>query len=170
MESHKESIDEIIREGHYVGGHSNGHLLYAPWEEREVSLVTRDSLIADAKSNLKELERFGVKKESALWFVPPYEWYNRESVSALRSLGLKVLNYTPSTATPADYTTPNMQNYKSSQQLIDALLDYEKREGLNGAIILIHPGTEKSRIDKLYLRLGEIIDHLISLGYWFERL
>jgi peptidoglycan/xylan/chitin deacetylase (PgdA/CDA1 family) len=83
---------------------------------------------------------------------------------------LKTFNYTPGTATPADYTTPGMKNYRSSQKLIDALFEFEKREGLNGAFILIHPGTEKSRSDKLYNRLPEIIERLRALGYEFERL
>ncbi|MCK7533384.1 MAG: hypothetical protein MZV63_21305 [Marinilabiliales bacterium] len=32
--------------------------------------------------------------------------------------------------------------------------------GLNGAMVLIHPGTDPARTDKFYLRLGEMIDYL----------
>ena len=85
-------------------------------------------------------------------------------------MGYKVLNYTPGTATPADYTTPLMPNYRSSQQLIDALYAFEHAEGLGGAIILIHPGVQEERIDKLYDRLGEIIQYLAKKGYSFKSL
>ena len=79
------------------------------------------------------------------------------------------MNFTPGTATPADYTTPDMKNYKSSSELIDKLFAFEKKEGLNGAIILIHPGVEDSRTDRLYDKLEDIIKRLKRLGYNFER-
>ena len=86
------------------------------------------------------------------------------------SLGYKVLNYTPGTATPADYTTPSMKSYRSSQQLIDKLYAFEKQKGLNGAIILIHPGVSEERTDRLYNRLGEVISELQKRGYSFKAL
>jgi peptidoglycan/xylan/chitin deacetylase (PgdA/CDA1 family) len=170
LKQHRRITGRIVKEGHYVGAHSDRHLLYAPWDNREKSLVAPDSLLTDITDNYRELERFGVDVTSAVWYIPPYEWYNKESVHLASRLGLKTFNYTPGTATPADYTTPGMKNYRSSQKLIDALFEFEKREGLNGAFILIHPGTEKSRSDKLYNRLPEIIERLRALGYEFERL
>ena len=62
-----------------------------------------------------------------------------------------------------------MRGYKGSKELIEQLYNFEKQNTLNGTIILIHPGTEPSRTDKLYNHLGEIIDYLTSLGYNFER-
>lgn len=170
MREHKKITKRIIKEGHYVGAHSNKHILYAPWGEREKTRPTPDSLFNDIKNNYKELAKFGISVSDALWYLPPYEWYNRESVYIASLLGLKTLNYTPGTATPADYTTPEMKNYKSSQELIEALFNFEKREGLNGAFLLIHPGTEESRTDKLYDNLGFIVEKLKILGYRFERL
>ena len=72
--------------------------------------------------------------------------------------------------TAADYTTPDMKNYMSSQKIIDHLYEFEKQNSLNGSIILIHPGTHASRTDKLYLRLDEIIKTLKKKGYSFGRL
>lgn len=167
MPEHKELIERIIAEGHYVSGHSDNHLLYAPWDNRSVSLVTKDSLVKDIRANIAELQKFGVKPKDARWFLPPYEYYNEESVSALRNEGMTVINLTPGTATSADYTVPSMRNYRTAQALIDALMRYEEREGLNGAIILIHPGIEDSRPDPLYLRLSEIIRSLQKKGYTF---
>lgn len=166
----KSMIEKIIKEGHYVGGHSDKHLLYAPWDKRDKSLVSGDSLVRDIKNNIAGLAKFGVQAENASWFMPPYEWYNKESVYTASLLGLKTINYTPGTATPADYTYPGMSSYKSSQDLIDKLFAFEKKNNLNGAVILIHPGVDSRRPDKLYDRLGEIIKRLRKMGYTFERL
>ena len=169
-EKFKPIIRKIIRKGHYVGGHSDNHLLYAPWDNRQQSLVTSDSLIADFRQNMIELEKYGIDISKVRYFLPPYEYYNQEHVRLIESLGQTVINFTAGVRTSADYTTPNMTNYKSSQELIDQLFAFEEEKGLNGAIILIHPGTENSRTDKLYLRLDEIIKRLKEKGYALERL
>lgn len=162
-------IRNIQKEGHYIGGHSDNHLLYASWENRQETLVTKDSLVTDLQKNLKALEKFGIVNPVS-YFLPPYEYYNLETVAWLQEQGQVVVNYTPGIRTAADYTTPDMKSYKSSQELINQLYQFEKEHSLNGAIILIHPGTEESRTDKLYLRLDEIIRYLQGKGYRFERL
>jgi peptidoglycan/xylan/chitin deacetylase (PgdA/CDA1 family) len=63
-----------------------------------------------------------------------------------------------------------MPSYKSSQQLIDKLYAFEQKHGLGGAIILIHPGVNEERTDRLYDRLGEIIQELEKKGYSFKSL
>jgi len=166
----KAMIEKIIKDGHYVGAHSDRHVLYAPWENRNISLMTQDSVVTDLQKNYAEMAKFGVNSSSASWYLPPYEYYNKESVNIASWMGLKTINYTPGTATPADYTLPGMKNYRSSQELIDKLFSLEKSEGLNGAFILIHPGVVGERPDKLYDRLDEIIKRLKKLGYSFDRL
>lgn len=167
MPEHKALIERIIAEGHYVGGHSDGHVLYADWGAERPTLMSADSIITDIRANMAELKKFGIKAENALWYLPPYEHYNSENVSILNTLGFKVFNYTPGTGTPADYTTPDMKSYKSSQVLIDGLYKFEKEKSLNGAIVLIHPGIHQSRTDRLYERLDEIIKKLKRKGYTF---
>ena len=169
-EKFKPVIREIIKQGHFVGAHSDKHLLYASWDDRQQPLVTPDSLIADIQQNMAELEIYGIEISQIRYFLPPYEYYNQEHVHLIESHGFTVINFTPGIRTAADYTTPDMPNYKSSQELIDQLFTFEEENGLNGAIILIHPGTEESRVDKLYLRLDEIVQRLKMKGYNFERL
>ncbi len=170
MEEHKNTIEKIIKEGHYVGGHSDSHMLYAEWGNRDSLIVTPQQVADDIIANAKELEKFGITKEQSLWFLPPYEYYNDITVRITEKLGYRVINYTPGTATPADYTTPAMANYQSSQQLIDKLYAFEHAQTLNGAVILIHPGIHPDRVDRLYDRLGEIILYLSKKGYSFKAL
>jgi len=167
----KKITERLIKEGHYLGGHSDKHALYADWGADRKSLMTPEQIIADLKANYAELAKFGITLEKAPYFLPGYEHYNKASVDVLNSLGLKVVNYTPGTGTPADYTTINMPSFKSAQQLIDGLYAYEEKYGLDGAIIMFHPGIHPDRPESehLYRRIGEIIDYLAAKGYNFDR-
>lgn len=170
LPEHEDIIKRIIKDEHYVGGHSDNHLLYAEWGKRDSLIVSRDSLMRDLERNAAELARFGITKEKSRWLLPPYEYYNSESNFLTERMGYRVLNYTPGTGTPADYTTPDMPSYKTSEQLIDNLYNFENAVGLDGAILLIHPGIHPDRTDRLYNRLGEIIKHLKEKGYSFRSL
>jgi len=163
---------QIIKQGHYVGAHSDKHLLYCDWQKRDSTLVSKEEFESDLKANFSELQKFGVKPENARYFLPPYEWYNREITGRSSELGLIPVNFTPGTGTNADYTTPEMPNYKSSDELMKRLMNFEANnsQGLNGAILLIHPGTEDARTDKFYLRLDELIKSLNEKGYQFKSL
>ncbi len=165
-------IRRIVEEGHYVGGHSDKHVLYCDWGAERPTLMSADSIIADLRANYAELAKFGVQREAAQWFLPPYEHYNAFSVGVLESMGVQVVNYTPGIGTPADYTTPDMKSYRRAQTLIDGLYQFEKEQGLNGALLLIHPGIHQDRpeSERLYNRLDEIIRYLKKKGYRFDRL
>lgn len=165
-------VSGLVRDGHYVGPHSDGHLLYCEWDDRSRTLVSRERFAADLSANYRELARFGVRKKKARFFMPPYEWYNREIVRWAGELGVVVVNFTPGTSSNADYTTPDMPGYLSSKEIYGRILAYEKQDpdGLNGFILLLHIGTDAARSDKFYLMLGPLIDELRARGYDFVRL
>lgn len=166
---------EVVRrmklEGHYVGPHSGRHLLYNSWEKRDSLLVSQDEFRKDVLDNLAELKKAGINRKQCRYFLPPYEWYNRQIYEWSSRLGLQIINFTPGTGTNADYTTPDMASYKTSDELTGRLLRFEEnnRLGLNGSIILIHLGTHPDRKDKFYSRLGSLIDELRDRGYEFGR-
>ena len=163
-------INRIIADGHYIGGHSDGHLQYADWDNARTNLVADDSLVADLNLNYAELCRWNITPQSAPYYLPPYEWYNVQNVAAINSTGLVTVNFTPGLWTSDDYTTPDMENYRSSQELLDLLYDFEQKRTLNGAIMLIHLGTHQLRTDKFYRHLPAIIDSLSTKGYRFKTL
>lgn len=167
----KSLINELIADGHYLGGHSDMHLLYADWTRRDSSLVNQKQFTDDLKANYKKMEAFGLNPEKASVFLPPYEWYNAESVDWSRQMGLKVINFTPGIRSNADYTTPEMANYRPSETILNDIKAFEKKDtnGLNGCIILIHLGTAPERTDKFYNRLGELLTWLKENGYSTER-
>lgn len=170
FELYPDVVRRLVAEGHYVGSHSYGHLLYAPWGKRDSLLVTRQEFEEDMFKSYKVLREFGIT--DAPYFIPPYEHYNATISSWARQLGLQVINYTPGTLTNGDYTTPGMSRYFSSKEILGKIREYERTDpdGLNGHIILIHFGTDPSRTDKFYDKLPGLIRELRRKGYSFTPL
>lgn len=170
FELYPDVVRRLVAEGHYVGSHSYGHLLYAPWGKRDSMLVTRQEFEEDMFKSYKVLREFGIT--DAPYFIPPYEHYNATISSWARQLGLQVINYTPGTLTNGDYTTPGMSRYFSSKEILGKIREYERTDpdGLNGHIMLIHFGTDPSRTDTFYDKLPGLIRELRRKGYSFTPL
>ncbi len=162
----------MISGGHYVGPHSDRHLLYAAWEKQDSLLITHDQFNNDITANLSELLKFGITSGQVNYFLAPYEWYNTKISQWSADRKMQLINFTPGVGTNADYTTPEMPKYRSSKVLTEHLLQFEQdnSEHLNGAIVLIHLGTHPDRRDKLYNSLDQIIKTLAKKGYSFSRL
>lgn len=158
-------ISDLIAQGHYVGSHSYAHLLYAPWDNREKTLISKQEFTEDIRQSYSLLHHWGITTENTPYFIPPYEWYNDSIARWANDLGLQIINFTPGTGSNADYTTPEMSNYRSSQQIIDRIFEYEVQNGLNGHLLLIHLGVDPKRTDKFYLRLPELIAEIRHRGY-----
>ena len=167
-EMYPDIVRQLVADGHYVGSHSYGHLLYAPWEKRDSMLVSKQQFVDDMLKSYNTMASFGISKEKAPYFIPPYEYYNSKVNGWAHEMGLQIINFTPGTGTNADYTTPDMgERYKSSAQLYKRLLDFERQHTLNGHFLMIHFGTHPSRTDKFYTMLPKIIKTLQHRGYTF---
>jgi peptidoglycan/xylan/chitin deacetylase (PgdA/CDA1 family) len=164
-------IRRIVAEGHYLGPHSDKHLLYCDWAERERTLVTRDAFTRDVEDNLRAIEAFGVRRADARYWVPAYEWYNAEIAAWSAGLGLTLVNFTPGTRSNADYTGEADRNFVPSQRIYDSILAREREDprGLNGYLLLLHVGAGPGRADKMHDRLGSLLDALTARGYRFVR-
>ena len=146
-------------------------MLYASWNKRDSLLVSKNEFINDLKNNYTEMARFGITKNDASLFLPPYEWYNKKISKWTNELGLTLINFTPGTSSNADYTIPKMEKkYLSSKTIFNNILKYEKKSsnGLNGFILLLHIGTHPDRTDKFYTKLDNLIRELKERGYSFS--
>ena len=135
--------------------------------------MTRQEFDSDLKNSYRELAKFGIKKETAHYFLPPYEWYNDSIVEWTAQQGLQLVNYSPGTRSTADYTYPEMDNrYVASKDIYNSIIDYERTSltGLNGFILLVHIGTDPRRTDKFYMLLPQLITELKQKGYRFVRI
>jgi len=168
----KKLIYSLRSEGHYLGAHSDRHLLYCDWNNRDSLLVTKEEFIQDLENNYKIMKKFGILKKKATYFLPPYEWYNDSISTWTKSMDLQLINYSPGTLSHADYTTPDMLNYRSSEIIYQSIIDFESENeiGLNGFILLSHIGTAPEREDKFYNYLNALITELKTRGYQFVRI
>jgi len=163
-------IQDLKKDGHYLGAHSDKHLLYADWTKRDSLFVTAEEFRKDLMSNYARMAAYGIKSGDAPYFLPPYEWYNAQIVSWTKQLGLQLVNYSPGTKSAADYTFPEMgDRYLSSAEIYRSILEREETDahGLNGFILLIHIGTDPRRTDKFYSKLDNLITALKGRNYEF---
>ena len=162
-------IKKLKQQGNYLGPHSDQHLLYCDWDNRDSLLVTKKQFIADLNANLHSISKAGIVK--ANYFLPPYEWYNDSIAAWTKANGLQLINYSPGTLSNADYTYPGLKNYRSTNEIYQSVLQTEASDdhGLNGYILLLHIGTDSRRTNKFYLRLNELITTLKQKGYTFKR-
>lgn len=169
IRTYPDLVKRLDIEQHYIGPHSDKHLLYNDWTNRDSLLISRKDFLIDLKNNYLALESTGIKKEDASLFLPPYEWYN-DSISVwAREYGVQIINFTPGTTSNADYTIPSMgKQYRSSKEIFNNILKFEEERSLNGVILLIHIGTHPERTDKFYYKLDELITQLKAKGYIFQ--
>lgn len=166
-------IKRLKADGHYLGAHSDRHLLYASWERRDSTLVTRDQFLTDLRANYRAMRRFGIRKSDAPFFLPAFEWYNRDISRWCGEEGLTLVNFTPGTYSNADWTYPGLgKQYRSSDSILVRILRYESSHanGLNGFLLLTHFGTDPRREDKLYMKLDRLMTELERRGYTFAKL
>ena len=161
----KSIIQQLKKEGHYLGAHSNDHLLYCDWSKRDSLLVSEEEFKTDLLKNYEAMQSFGIKKKDALFFLPPFEWYNDSIASWTNELGLQLINFTPGTLSHADYTTPEAKNYRSSETIYQSIINYGNNRSLNGFILLLHIGTDPKRTDKFYHYLPQLIQWLQQNSY-----
>jgi peptidoglycan/xylan/chitin deacetylase (PgdA/CDA1 family) len=168
----KNIIQQLKKEGNYLGAHSDQHLLYCDWTKRDSLLVTKQQFKKDMQKNYEALKQFDINKSAAHFFLPPYEWYNDSIALWTREMNLQLINYTAGTLSHADYTTPSEKNYRSSEVIYQSIIDYEQinNSGLNGFILLMHIGAYPKRTDKFYNKLPELIEWLKKRGYQLVRI
>ena len=164
-------VNRLLNEGHFLGPHSDQHLLYCAWEDRR-TLVTEQEFTDDLLANVLKIPgRFGEERRFNRYFLPPFEHYNRDIYDWTRKQRWTLINYTPGTRSNADYTGEADKNFVASQLIFDSIIKQEQADphGLNGFLLLLHLGSGPGRSDKFHARFGELLDHLAGKGYEFVR-
>jgi endoglucanase len=164
-------VRRMVTDGHYVGPHSDAHLLCAPWTGPKVTLVSRETFTMDLERNIEALKPFGVAREDVRYFLPSYEWYTEEIAAWTRAAGLTLICHTPGTRSNADYTEEGTPQFVATDTIFDSILTREREDphGLNGFMLLLHVGAGPRRADTFHRRVGELLDALAGRGYAFVR-
>lgn len=166
VREHQELVRRIHGNGHYIGAHSDKHLLYVDWVQRDSLLVSETAIKKDIQDNLYALNQLQIYPDV---FLPSFEWYNKAVVRLVDEVGQSTINFSRGTRSNADYTTPEMPNYISSDRILQSIYTYEEENGMNGFHLLIHPGTSPDRMDKFYYHLNSLLIEMKKRGYSFER-
>lgn len=170
--SFEPTVRRILRGGHYLGPHSDKHLLYCSWDSPSRTLVNRAAFRADVRRNIDKLVRHGVARRQIRFFLPPFEHANDEIAAWTGELGLTLVNYTSGTRSHADYTGEASTNFVASTAIVQSVLQKETQDpyGLSGFLLLFHLGAGPGRADKLSDHLDAILEPLHQKGYRFVRL
>lgn len=170
VEKYQEPIKRLIGEGHYLSSHSYAHLLLCDENDRNISLVSEDSLRADFAIMESKLESYGLTKEQYCWLIPPYEVYDQKAVDVMKDMGYRLINPTSGFLTGMDWTSPGADNYHSTEMILENLWKYEQENTFNGVVLLIHAMNypDRTEADRPYNHLGSIIDKLKEKGYTFK--
>lgn len=166
----KKIVQQLRKNNHYLGPHSNEHLLYCDWNNRDSLLVTKEQFSDDLLVNLDNMKGEGINTPTLKYFLPPYEWHNDSIAAWTDDLGMQLINFTPGTKSTSDYTWPGLKNYKGSEEIYTSIIEYEQSNpaGLNGFVLLLHIGTDPKRTDKFYTRLPALLTWLKAKGYQFQ--
>jgi len=122
-------IRDLVAAGHYLGAHSDRHLLYCDWQNRDSLLISREMFFADLEANYNEMEKFGISSDQVRIFLPPYEWYNQKISNWCQEKGLLLVSFTPGTLSHADYTVPSMgKKYIPSDSIYRSIISYEESQ------------------------------------------
>lgn len=165
-------IKGLRRRGHYLGAHSDKHLLYCDWTKRDSLLLNEQQFSMDLADNYAAMAKHGIEANKSRYFLPPYEWYNDSIADWTARYGMQLINYTPGTRSTADYTLETDKNYRDSESIFNSITGYEGSQpaGLNGFILLLHAGAGPGRNDKFFYKLPALIKYLKTKGYRFVRI
>jgi endoglucanase len=176
--SNDKLITRLRNENHFLGNHSDKHLLYCDWKNRDSLLIDQIAFYGDLFGPMERLGHLaedpknpsGSSKPFLKFFLPPYEWYNDSIAAWAKEKGVQLINYTPGTLSHADYTTDTARNYKNNETIYNSIISYEKTRvsGLNGFLLLMHIGAGPGRTEKFYTRLPALIRYLKQKGYQFQ--
>ena len=61
-------IKRLKNDRHYLGSHSDKHLLYCDWIKRDSLLVTKDEFNTDLVHSYTKMKAFGITKNEAPFF------------------------------------------------------------------------------------------------------
>ena len=164
----KPIIENLLSDEHYLGGYSDKYLLYCSLQKRDSMNVNKSRFLNDLRANYKAMERYGITKNQAPFFVPSREWHNDSIAGWCREVGIQLINFTPELISNKDVSTPEMrENYFPSTEIYSQIMQVEAKQGLKGKILLFHLGSDYRRKDKFYSQLYKLLSELSKKGYDF---
>ncbi len=175
LRHYPETVRRIVAEGHEVGNHTFDHPHLTTYEENRRHLtradVTRDFFQSQLKKTASLFQQITGRRMAPFW-RPPYGESNREIRRWAAEIGFREVDWTLGSDRRENMDTrdwvarPGDPGYQTSEEIKSKILEFarEKEPGANGAIILMHLGSNRQS-DFPHRKLPEIIDSLRAQGY-----
>jgi len=177
IKRYPKTVMRIAAEGHELGNHTMNHPHLTTYAENRTQAtrpgVSRSSFL----SELTAPEHLLFEKTEGLRFAPlwraPFGEYNQEICEWALSAGYIHIGWRQGGSWRVNLDTNDWvanetsPAYKTPQEVFDKIVRIASTPGgLNGGIILMHLGTERTQRSKqVHTILGKLIDTLRSMGY-----
>jgi len=170
-----QTVKRIIRDGHEVGNHtwSHPHLTSFAQNRRHDTLpeITSDKLVQEFAKTASLFRLVTGQDMASLWRAPFGE-VNSEIVGWAADVGYRHVGWTVGrdwqhSMDTLDWVADSTSAaYRSAEEITEKVLQFGdgKKQGANGAIVLMHLGTQRTS-DFPHQKLPDIIDGLEKQGY-----
>jgi len=180
IRNYPETVKRIAAEGHEIGNHtwSHPHLTTYAENRRHYTLptITPETLREQFSKTALLFNKVTGQQMARLWRAP-YGEHNQEILTWAALAGYRHVGWTGSLSLAESMDTldwvadKNSKVYRSAEEIANKIIAYAKRKkpGANGAIVLMHLGTNR-KDDFPHRKLPEIIDALRKEGYEFVKI
>lgn len=165
-------VEEIITNGHEVGNHSYSHPHFTNLEidgKNNSRTYVNQNYLQSQLNRTDSLFYNLTKKHMMPFWRAPFGEINREILFWAAELGYRHIGWSYHCDSWDWVEDKNSELYRTAEDIKNHFLQLEQKDGLNGKIILMHLGSERSE-DFPYQTLGELIDSLKSKGYTFKKI
>jgi peptidoglycan-N-acetylglucosamine deacetylase len=170
IERYPDLVRQMIDDGHEIANHSYSHphltMLEQDGSNHTLPGVDRNFLHQELLKTDSIFLRISGRPLVPFWRAPFGE-INRDILQWAAEVGYKHIGWSRYGDTRDWVTDSTSTLYRTSQQILEHLLSVEKKEGLNGKIILMHLSSDREK-DFPYTILGRLIEDLRSRGYSFK--
>ncbi len=168
IEKYPELVLEMIYAGHEIANHTYNHPHLTTFEETgdhtTATGVTRKFLIDQLVQTDSLFQALTGCRMLPFWRAP-YGEINQEILDWAAEAGYLHVGWTQGFDTHDWVTDTNSPIYKTPEAVYQAILEKDNgTRGLNGAIILMHLGTERES-EKMFSMLPDLLDDLQHRGY-----
>jgi endoglucanase len=163
----KPIVEMLIKDGHYLGPHSDTNLPYLNQDNHDTVAITFDHFKRDLHDNFRHMASFGIKKDVTPFFLAPAELYNETIVGWASELKLHLINGSPGTL--EHLMSRSASSYKSSEEIYRSIIEYEHKDryGLNGSILVFDIASSIEDHSQFHEHLSRLILELDRRGYRF---
>jgi peptidoglycan/xylan/chitin deacetylase (PgdA/CDA1 family) len=168
IEKFPDLVKEIVTAGHEVGNHTYDHPHLTTFEENRKH-ETREGVTREyvQRQLLRTDSLFRVLTDQRMmpYWRAAYGEYNQEILNWAAEAGFLHVGWTNGFDTFDWVNDEKSVLFKKPEDVREAILKKDdEKNSLNGAIILMHLGTER-QTGQMFTVLGELIDELRSRGF-----